>query len=212
MLRPSPDRQPPLPTKLHMPAYVVCCSCRQAAVQGGGAPPDTRQCGAHQRQQRRLQCPCTVHDAGPARQQHLSCSSQRSDMLFGQVEVTAMVSAASGGFSTSFYLQSSSSSSSSSGSSTGGALPRGSEDRISYNFLTGGNPPVPNSVMLSSTARGAAMGEQLMKPGEYQKRLGLGWNSRVNNTFVDYTISWQSSRVTFAINGIPLVTRKRARM
>jgi hypothetical protein len=52
------------------------------------------------------------------------------------------------------------------------------------------------------------MGELLMKPGEYQKRLGLGWNSRVNNTFVDYTISWQSSRVTFGMDGIPVVTRK----
>jgi hypothetical protein len=56
--------------------------------------------------------------------------------------------------------------------------------------------------------RGAAMGEHLIKPGEYQKRLGLGWASRINNTFIDYTISWQSSRVTFAMNGIALVTRK----
>jgi hypothetical protein len=62
--------------------------------------------------------------------------------------------------------------------------------------------------MLPALLRGAAMGELLMKPGEYQKRLGLGSNSRVNNTFVDYTISWQSSRVTFAMDGIPVVTRK----
>jgi hypothetical protein len=70
-----------------------------------------------------------------------------SSMLYGQVEVTAMVNAASDGFSTAFYLQSSSSSSTSSTSS------KNSTDRISYQFATGGSPPVPNAVLMSSTTR-----------------------------------------------------------
>jgi hypothetical protein len=72
-----------------------------------------------------------------------------SDMLYGQVEVTAMVNAASGEFSTAFYLQSSSSSS----SSTSSVSPKDSTDRISYQFVAGGSPPVPNSVLMSSTTR-----------------------------------------------------------
>jgi hypothetical protein len=68
-----------------------------------------------------------------------------SSMLYGQVEVTAMVNAASDGFSTAFYLQSS--------SSTGSASPKNSTDRISYQFVAGGSPPVPNAVLMSSTTR-----------------------------------------------------------
>ncbi|WIA31460.1 hypothetical protein OEZ86_002355 [Tetradesmus obliquus] len=130
-----------------------------------------------------------------------------SSMLYGQVEVTAMVNAAMDGFNTAFDLQSSSSSSSSS-CSTSAAVPSKSGDRISFQFVTGGSPPVANSVLLGSATRGAVMGEALIKPGDYQKRLNLGWGSRTNNTFIEYTISWQSSRVTYAMEGVPLATRK----
>jgi hypothetical protein len=77
-----------------------------------------------------------------------------SDMLYGQVEVTAMVNAAMDGFSTAFYLQGSGGggSSSSSSVSSGQAASRG-EDCILFQFLTGGSPPVPNSVVMSSSTR-----------------------------------------------------------
>jgi hypothetical protein len=77
-----------------------------------------------------------------------------SDMLYGQVEVTAMVNAASDGFSTAFYLQSSSSSGS---SSAGSVASKESADRISYQFSTGGSPPVPNNVLMSSSTRWAEL-------------------------------------------------------
>lgn len=56
--------------------------------------------------------------------------------------------------------------------------------------------------------RGLSGGEYLLKPGEYQKRLGLGYSRRTNNTFFEYTLSWQPSGVTWAMEGVPILTRK----
>jgi hypothetical protein len=78
-----------------------------------------------------------------------------SSMLYGQIEVTAMVNAAMDNFSTAFYLQSSGSSSSSGSASSVAPNTNRSEDRISFEFGAGGSPPVANSVLMGSLTRWA---------------------------------------------------------
>jgi len=53
----------------------------------------------------------------------------------------------------------------------------------------------------------ASILEVLLKPGQYKTVGGLKFEENVGTTWVTYTIDWQSDRVTWAMNGVPLWTK-----
>jgi hypothetical protein len=55
--------------------------------------------------------------------------------------------------------------------------------------------------------RGLSRGERLTKPEQYQPRLKLPNGTHNGNTWLTYTITWQPTHVTWAINGVPLLRR-----
>ncbi len=48
----------------------------------------------------------------------------------------------------------------------------------------------------------------MLQPLEYETKVGLHGADTNANTFIKYTIHWQPSRVTWAMNGVPMYTRK----
>jgi beta-glucanase (GH16 family) len=61
--------------------------------------------------------------------------------------------------------------------------------------------------MLLYVRRGLSGGEHMVRPREYSKTLQMP-GIRTNNSFITYTFTWQPSRVTWAMNGVPIFTRK----
>ncbi len=47
----------------------------------------------------------------------------------------------------------------------------------------------------------------MIRPAEYQAALGLDPTQTTQNTYMKYTLHWQPSRVTWAMNGVPMLTK-----
>jgi hypothetical protein len=50
-------------------------------------------------------------------------------------------------------------------------------------------------------------GEKLLIPSIYQPLLGLASNQVNTNTWLTYTISWQPDQITWAVDGVPVLTK-----
>lgn len=55
--------------------------------------------------------------------------------------------------------------------------------------------------------RGLSRGERLMPPAAYMQLLNLSDAANSSNTWLTYTINWQPSHVSWAINGVPVLRR-----
>lgn len=55
--------------------------------------------------------------------------------------------------------------------------------------------------------RGLSGGEKLLTPGTYQSLLDLPSDRLTSNTWMTYTLSWQPDFITWAVNGVPVLTK-----
>jgi hypothetical protein len=50
----------------------------------------------------------------------------------------------------------------------------------------------------------------LLKPAQYKSLAALRQEENLGTAYLTYTIDWQSDRVTWAMNGVPLLTKWRS--
>lgn len=50
----------------------------------------------------------------------------------------------------------------------------------------------------------------MLKPAQYKSLAALRQDENLGTAYLTYTIDWQSDRVTWAMNGVPLMTKWRA--
>eukprot|EP00879_Flechtneria_rotunda_P025911 GHRR01027568.1.p1 GENE.GHRR01027568.1~~GHRR01027568.1.p1 ORF type:complete len:384 (+),score=143.66 GHRR01027568.1:742-1893(+) len=119
-----------------------------------------------------------------------------SSQLYGQVEVTAMVSSSPGILTAFQWLD----------ADVPAMVESDPADGISFKFIND-HPGAPNSIWIEAAGRGTRTSELLLMQSQYQKLLGLGSDSKTSNTLLVYTIFWQPHQIVWAVNGVPVFIR-----
>ncbi|WIA12851.1 hypothetical protein OEZ85_006477 [Tetradesmus obliquus] len=118
-------------------------------------------------------------------------SSKDGDQLYGAWQVQARVTGAPGAV-TAFYLRSND------------VYPNdkaGNFSEIDVEWLNGNPAREPGSLWFNAFTNSNSTGELLIPPPVYQTLLGWPTNKTAINSFVTYTINWQPTYVTWAVDG-----------
>uniref|UniRef100_A0A383V5Q6 GH16 domain-containing protein n=1 Tax=Tetradesmus obliquus TaxID=3088 RepID=A0A383V5Q6_TETOB len=124
--------------------------------------------------------------------------SKDGDQLYGAWQVQAKVTGAPGAV-TAFYLRSND------------VYPNdkaGNFSEIDVEWLNGNPAREPGSLWFNAFTDSNSTGELLIPPPVYKTLLGWPTNKTAINSFVTYTINWQPTHVTWAVDGKNLRTMR----